>query len=115
MAECRHSGDGRYLSFIVKDRERSVTEPLDQVMEQLRLALTNPQSLDEKALESLRQLADDIERVLIKTGGEDSQAGSATDGISERLQGWIEHLEADHPEWTNTLSLIAERLADMGI
>ena len=92
-----------------------MTKPLDQVMEQLRLALANPQSLDDKTLGSLRQLADDIERTLSGTGSQDAQQDPASGGLSERLQGWIEQLEADHPEWTNTLSLIAERLADMGI
>ncbi|MFN9347874.1 MAG: hypothetical protein ACK6DQ_14890 [Planctomycetota bacterium] len=31
------------------------------------------------------------------------------------MSDWIEQLEADHPEWTRTLSMVAERLADMGI
>lgn len=92
-----------------------MTEPLEQVMEQLKAALTDAQSLDDKTLGSLRQLADDIERLLSKNGSPDAQEDTAGEGLSERLQGWIEQLEADHPEWTRTLSLIAERLADMGI
>jgi uncharacterized protein involved in cysteine biosynthesis len=36
-------------------------------------------------------------------------------GLAERLRDWIEQLESEHPEWTRTLSMVAERLADMGI
>jgi hypothetical protein len=91
-----------------------MNEPLKQALEQLRDSLANPQSLDEQTLESLGNLADEIEQVLHR--GQPNETGLPhPEGLTERLQGWVEQLEADHPEWTRTLAMVAERLADMGI
>jgi len=90
-----------------------MTDELNQALSQLRASLANPESLDEQTRESLGQLVDDIGRVLNEpTSGQSDSEGLS---LSERLQDWIEKREAEHPEWTNALSMIAERLADMGI
>jgi ABC-type transporter Mla subunit MlaD len=85
-----------------------MNETLNQALTQLRASLANPQSLDAQTLESLSKLADQIEELLHRGQPQES-------GLAERLQGWIEQLEAEHPEWTKNLAMIAERLADMGI
>lgn len=85
-----------------------MNEPLNQALSQLRASLANPQSLDKQTLESLSNLADEIEHVLHRGQPQES-------GLTDRLQGWVEQLEAEHPEWTRTLAMVAERLADMGI
>lgn len=92
-----------------------MTDQLNQALEQLRTALGQTESLDAKAKESLEALADDIERILNLDATSPQNAETGSLGIPERIQGWIEQQESLHPEWTRILSMIAERLADMGI
>lgn len=88
-----------------------MTDALHEALSKLRASLADPSSLDEQTLAELGQLANDIEQALDRTKHEPLHST----GISERLSDWIEQLEAEHPEWTRTLSMVAERLADMGI
>ncbi|MCE2799247.1 MAG: DUF4404 family protein [Planctomycetaceae bacterium] len=88
-----------------------MTDALNEALLKLRASLADPSSLDEQTLGELAQLANDIEQAL-----EEAKPESLQDtGLAERLRDWIEQLESEHPEWTRTLSMVAERLADMGI
>ena len=88
-----------------------MTDALNEALLKLRASLADSSSLDEQTLGELAQLANDIEQALARAKPESSQ----DTGLAERLRDWIEQLESEHPEWTRTLSMVAERLADMGI
>ncbi|MFM7518806.1 MAG: DUF4404 family protein [Pirellula sp.] len=88
-----------------------MTDTLHEALSKLRASLADPGSLDEQTLAELGQLANDIEQALEQTKHESRQ----DTGLVERLKDWIEQLESEHPEWTRTLSMVAERLADRGI
>jgi hypothetical protein len=93
------------------DRKEIMTDTLHEALSKLRASLSDPGLLDEQTRGQLGQLANEIEQALAQTKPESTQ----DTGLAERLRAWIEQLESEHPEWTQTLSMVAERLADMGI
>lgn len=94
-----------------------MTENLPATLQRLHEELSKAPRLAPSTLEELRVLANDIQRVLDSQSQED--ADEPTEGsesaIPNRIQALIESFESHHPQLTKTLSMIAERLSDMGI
>lgn len=97
-----------------------MSEGLGEILKRLHSELSGQPRLDPGTVESLRVLAADIERALAaqsqppQPSGPDSTP-SPDESLSSRVTGLLEDFEAHHPQLTKTLSMIAERLADMGI
>lgn len=88
-----------------------------QMLHELRDSLAHGQTLDANSKEALKGLAAEIQQVLDSTSTEDADepATGESESVTERIQAYVESLEAQHPALTRTLSMIAERLSDMGI
>jgi hypothetical protein len=97
-----------------------MTEGLGEILKRLHSELSGQPRLDPGTVESLRVLAADIERALAAQPHASNTAGTesapiAEGSLSSRVASVLEDFEAHHPQLTKTLSMIAERLADMGI
>jgi len=103
-----------------------MTDELAKTLRSLHELLAQKPKLDDASLEALQVLASDIDKVIerqTQRGEEDLEEGSGTDpedsassdSLSDRVQAFIDDVEAHHPQLTKTLSMIAERLSDMGI
>lgn len=90
---------------------------LKQTLESLRSILSEPSAMDEQAVGEMRLIVDEIQSVLARSNSPNSLSQSAPvhRSLSERIQEFVEDFEVQHPQLTSNLSLIAERLADMGI
>ncbi|MEQ1824728.1 MAG: DUF4404 family protein [Pirellula sp.] len=88
---------------------------LPATLEQLHLQLAQHPQLDEQSIQSLRVLAQDIENVLNQADGQSDKTQNADMSLADRMRNLISDFEVQHPQLTNTLSTIAERLSDMGI
>ena len=87
---------------------------LNEAINKLHQELVEHPRLDASKMESLKALIADIQQVIDNQSGE--QPGSAAGvTLSSRIQSCVEEFEATYPKLTQTLSMIAERLADMGI
>lgn len=91
-----------------------MTNQLDQQLAEFRALLARSEHLEPETLEALGNLAGDIQQ-LLESNAPDPHAIMGLSSVSERLSGWIDRFELEHPELTRTLSQVAERLADMGI
>lgn len=91
-----------------------MTNKLDHQLAEFRALLARSEHLEPETLEALGNLAGDIQQ-LLESNDPNSNATTGLSGVSERLTGWIDRFELEHPELTHTLSQVAERLADMGI
>lgn len=91
-----------------------MTNQLDQQLAELRALLARSEHLEPETLKALGDLAGDIQQ-LLESNNPDPHATTGLSSVSERLSGWIDRFELEHPELTRTLSQVAERLADMGI
>jgi hypothetical protein len=87
---------------------RDLSAQLERLHQELAL---HPQ-LDAKSIESLRLIAQDIQEVLARS---DAQTPSTNANLADRVRDLVADFEQRHPQLTNTLSTIAERLSDMGI
>jgi hypothetical protein len=94
-----------------------MSEELAKTLRQLHVELTNLPRLDAATLDSLRTLAGDIQKVIDSQTQEDADEPSDANAgtLSERIEALVNDFEAHHPQLTKTLSMIAERLSDMGI
>ena len=106
----------RTLTLLLDPLRQSLqmNNKLDQQLAEFRALLARSEHLEPETLEALGDLAGDIQQ-LIESNDPDSHATTGLSGVSERLSGWIDRFELEHPELTHTLSQVAERLADMGI
>lgn len=91
-----------------------MNDPIHHPLKQLHEELLRQPSLDPETIAELRSLADDIQKLLARENPTPAPEGS-DENLSSRLQNLIEQFEAQHPQLTKTLSMIAERLSDMGI
>ncbi|MFO0011593.1 MAG: DUF4404 family protein [Planctomycetota bacterium] len=95
-----------------------MTDDLNDLVRRLRAELMENPRFDGATAESLERLAAEIHGAI---GGRAGDGASVQDEINDagslsgRVRGYIEQFEADHPQLTQTLSVLAERLADMGI
>jgi len=83
---------------------------LSKLLEQLHNELDSTEDVDEKGRELLRALNADIEELL-----ERSEGGQSDDSLLERLQESIDHFEVTHPTLTSALSHIMTALSNAGI
>ena len=83
---------------------------LAELLEQLHNELDNTDAVDEKGRELLRALNADIEELL-----ERSEGAQSDDSLLERLQESIDHFEVTHPTLTAALSHIVNALNNAGI
>lgn len=83
---------------------------LSKLLEELHNALDNTEAVDDKGRELLRALNADIQELL-----ERSEGGQSDDSLLERLQDTIDHFEVTHPTLTSTLSHIMTALGNAGI
>jgi hypothetical protein len=90
-----------------------MSDELSEAMGRLHQELAQNPQLDASKIESLRALASEIQHAIGEQETEASRLSEAR--FSSRIQEYIEALESQHPKLTQTLSMIAERLADMGI
>jgi hypothetical protein len=89
-------------------------EDLKSTLDRLHQDLASHPNLDRDTAASLGALAKEIESILNRDQAFDP--GEAKEqSLTGRLQGMITEFELQHPKITNTLSMIAERLSDMGI
>jgi Domain of unknown function (DUF4404) len=83
---------------------------LTQLLEQLRNELAGAGAMDDKGRDLLRALNADIEALLQRSEGVESD-----DSLLERLQDAVDHFEVTHPTLTSTLSSLMTFLNNAGI
>ena len=83
---------------------------LSELLEQLHSELASTEVLDDKGREMLRDLNADIQKLL-----ERSEGGDSDDSLLERVQESIDHFEVTHPTLTSALSHIMTALSNAGI
>ena len=85
-------------------------EKLSKLLEQLHNELGTTEAVDEKGRELLRALNADIQELL-----ERSEGGESEDSLLERWQDTIDHFEVTHPTLTSVLSHLMTALNNAGI
>jgi hypothetical protein len=84
--------------------------PLNEIIDELREALEDPEDLDEELRAELRATAEEILEAL-DPDHEREMSGS----LRERLTNTLERFEQSHPKITETVGRLADALSDMGI
>ena len=87
---------------------------LEQLLDSLRQNLADNSAIDDQVAEKMRLLVSDIQNALTSPANT-SQPESTNPMLAGRVQEFIDDFQAHHPRLTSNLSMIAERLADMGI
>jgi uncharacterized coiled-coil protein SlyX len=87
---------------------------LEKLLNSLRQNLADNSAIDEQVAEKMRLLVEDIQNTLTRSASA-SQSESTNPLLAGRVQEFIDDFQAHHPRLTSNLSMIAERLADMGI
>lgn len=87
---------------------------LEQLLDTLRQNLADNSAIDEQVAEKMRLLVEDIQIALTRSAAT-SEPESDNPLLTGRVQEFIDDFQAHHPRLTSNLSMIAERLADMGI
>ncbi len=87
---------------------------LKQLLDSLRQNLADTSAIDEGVAEKMRLLVADIQSTLARSDTA-PQSESTNPLLAGRVQEFIDDFQAHHPRLTSNLSMIAERLADMGI
>lgn len=87
---------------------------LAQSLDSFHRSLADTPQIDEQTAEKMRLLIGEIQLVLARsTPSKDTPASHQS--LTERVRELIADFEVHHPQLTSNLSIIAERLADMGI
>ena len=86
---------------------------LEQLLDSLRQNLADNSAIDEQVAEKMRLLVEDIQNVLTRSAATEPESNNPL--LAGRVQEFIDDFQAHHPRLTTNLSMIAERLADMGI
>ncbi len=89
-------------------------DDLEQALDSLHQSLADTPQIDEQMAVKMRMLIEEIQQTLMRSTPEASE-NPPHSTLTKRLQGLIADFELQHPKLTSNLSLIAERLADMGI
>ena len=87
---------------------------LVQTLDSLHQSLAETPQIDEQTAAKIRLLIDEIQLVLARTTLS-TETPPSHQTLTERVRELIDEFEVNHPQLTSNLSLIAERLADMGI
>jgi uncharacterized coiled-coil protein SlyX len=93
------------------------SQDLARIVDSLHQSLTATQSLDDATRAKLRGVIVEIQDVLDKNMVDPLPEKDPDDvsRLSDRLHALVADFEQQHPQLTNNLALIAERLSDMGI
>jgi hemerythrin len=83
---------------------------LSKLLEQLHEELGKTDAVDEKGRELLRHLNADIQKLLERTEGTQTD-----ESVLQRLQDAIDHFEVEHPAITAALSQMLNTLSNAGI
>jgi phosphoglycerate-specific signal transduction histidine kinase len=95
-----------------------MTDNLKQILDSLHQQLANPKELNSDSIESLKTIASEIQSTLdnfTQTEPQPLSTDPNPNSLSHRIETFIDDFENQHPQLTQTLSMLAERLADMGI
>jgi hypothetical protein len=84
---------------------------LHDILESLHNQLASLSSLTPQNIADLKTIATEIQSTLDKQ----SPSTDNSPTLSSRISLIVEDFESNHPQLTQTLSTLAERLADMGI
>lgn len=87
-------------------------ETLRQRLEELHAELARTESVDASAREALQAVLGDIQALLARSEGEESQSPSS---LSERLSEATRHFEESHPTLATTMGRVIDALNNMGI
>lgn len=92
-----------------------MADELNDLVRKLQDELAQTPRLGKTVAESLEKLAVEIHKKVAERS--DSTASEATGdaSLSGQVQSMVENFETQHPRLTQLLSVISERLADMGI
>lgn len=82
-------------------------QKLRQMLEQVHDEMKQIQDVDDKALELLKGLHDDIEGILEPTTEE---VADRYESVTERLEDAIEHFEISHPTFSTVMSRLVDAL-----
>ncbi len=85
---------------------------LSVTLARLRTELAAPNALDERSRTMLREMADDIERLLRQP---EEATAEHVEGVRSRMREAVERFEASHPGLTANLSMAIDALSRMGI
>ena len=85
-------------------------QPLNEIINELREVLEDPEDLSEELRAELRGAAEDILEAL-DPDHERELSGS----LRDRLTNALERFEVSHPKITETVGRLADALSDMGI
>mgnify|MGYP001797142311 CR=1 FL=1 len=89
-------------------------DDLEATLDSLHQNLAESPQIDELTAAKMRLLIDEIQLALARsTPSSDSSSSPQT--LTKRVKELISDFEVHHPKLTANLSLIAERLADLGI
>lgn len=91
-----------------------MSESISDLVQKLHVALSEHPRLDSSTEEALGRLASDI-RDSLSSAPQKNEEFATSETLSGRILSFLESYEAQNPKITQTLSMIAERLADMGI
>ena len=83
---------------------------LTKLLEQLRDELAGLSELDDKGLDLLQTLKEDVD-ILLKGSGEDG----SDDSLLERWQDAVDHFEDSQPSLSDTISRVMTALSNAGI
>lgn len=83
---------------------------LSELLEQLHDELGKTQAMDEKGRQLLRDLDADIQKLLLRTEGTETD-----ESFLKSLQDAIDHFEDSHPALTSALSHMMTILSNAGI
>ena len=83
---------------------------LSELLEQLHNELGKTQVMDEKGRQLLRDLDSDIQKLLLRSEGMETD-----ESFLESLQAAIDHFEITHPDLTSALSHMLTILSNAGI
>lgn len=85
---------------------------LRDLLTELHAEIENTQEVDEKGLELLRHLKEDISSLLERSEGNPTQANPS---ITRNLENTLSHFEVTHPSLTSLISKLLESLSSSGI
>ena len=87
---------------------------LVQTLDSLHQSLADTPQIDEQTAAKMRLLIDEIQLALARSSPL-TETPPSHQTLTERVRELMADFGVNHPQLTSNLSLIAERLADMGI
>jgi hypothetical protein len=92
-----------------------MAEELIDLVRKLQVELAETPRLGKAAAESLEKLAVEIHQKVAARSDSSTSEATGEASLSGQVQSMVDNFEMQHPRLTQILSVISERLADMGI